>query len=301
MPGLLLQRIPPKAIQLGFWGIFGVVAVMAFLGSTMTGYRYSADLSAVTYSSLLQGFAVLAVAAALGLVLRKHILDVEIRSVEDRTLEALSRDLGWHGLQWSQDLEERIRTLPPTMSVASPQTPTPPPQSQFLAPPPAEFPPPASAPAGSPSEEPEALDQELDSLLDAIMDEDQQPRGSASKAAQAEVEELEQMQIVTQAPPPAPPAEVVGPVAQVEAATFIAAVDERHGLLARRRELYTLMSGPLAQMGILVGVSYYALPIATGALAQNAFLNTALLFMSTYGAVVALAHTALSALRVVAA
>lgn len=301
MPGPLLQRIPPKAIQVGFWAIFAIVAVTAFLGSTMTGYRYSPDLSAVTYSSLLQGFAVLAVATALGLVLRKHILDVEIKGVEDRTLDALSRDLGWHGLQWSEDLEDRIRTLPPTMSVAAPQAPMPAPQPQFPGPPPAEAPSPVLSSAASAAEDPEALDQELDSLLDTIMDEEQQPHGAASKAAQTEVEELEQMQLVTQAPPPAPPAEAFAPVVQVEAATFIAAVEERHGLLARRRELYTLMSGPLAQMGILVSVSYYALPIATGSLAQNAFLNTSLLFMSTYGAVVALAHTALSALRVVAA
>jgi hypothetical protein len=119
------------------------------------------------------------------------------------------------------------------------------------------------------------LEKELDELLDAILVEDE-----GGGQAQKEVAYQE-----------------ARPTLSTDVKEVLAAMRERRALLARRANLIRTMGGPIGMLALLVASAAWALP-ATGAfLVSQASLNTALLFTSTYGGVVALLFTAAATLK----
>ncbi|MEE9236981.1 MAG: hypothetical protein V3U52_04260 [Thermoplasmata archaeon] len=120
------------------------------------------------------------------------------------------------------------------------------------------------------------LEKELDELLDAILAKD-------SRGGQAQQEVVYQEARTT----------LSSDVKEV-----LGAMRERRSLLARRRDLIRVMGGPIAMLAVLVASAAWALPASGGFLVAQANFNTALLFMETYGGVVALLFTVVAALRV---
>ncbi len=119
------------------------------------------------------------------------------------------------------------------------------------------------------------LEKELDDLLDAILVEEE-PGGQS----QAEVTYQE-----------------ARPALSSDVKEVLAAIRERRFMLGRRAGLIRTMGGPLAMLTILVAAAAWAIPASGAFLTAQASLNTALLFTSTYGGVVALLFTAVAALK----
>lgn len=121
------------------------------------------------------------------------------------------------------------------------------------------------------------LERELDDLLDAILvDED----AGGGRQLQQEVAYPETRSALS-----------------TDVREVIAAVRERRTLAARRTGLVRLMAGPLGMLAILVALAAWAIPASGAFLAGQPGLTTALLFLNTYGGVVALAFTAAAGLR----
>lgn len=119
------------------------------------------------------------------------------------------------------------------------------------------------------------LEKELDDLLDSILVEEDTGGQVQKEVAYQEAR----------------------PTLSSDVKEVLAALRERRALLNRRGSLIRIMGGPLGMLAVLVASAAWALP-ATGAfLATQASLNTALLFTSTYGGVVALLFTAAAALK----
>ncbi len=118
------------------------------------------------------------------------------------------------------------------------------------------------------------LERELDELLDAILAKD------AGGAAQQEVVYQERKAALSS-----------------DVKEVLGALRERRSLLSRRSSLLRIMGGPIGMLAALVAVAAWALPASGGFLVSMNDFNTALLFTSTYGGVVALLFTAAAAIK----
>lgn len=119
------------------------------------------------------------------------------------------------------------------------------------------------------------LEKELDELLDAILVEEESGGQTQREVAHQEAR----------------------PTLSTDVKEVLAAMRERRALMARRAGLIRIMGGPLAMLAVLVGSTAWALPASGAFLMSQASLNTALIFTSTYGGVVALLFTAAAALK----
>lgn len=130
-------------------------------------------------------------------------------------------------------------------------------------------------------EEPPAedyLEKELDDLLDAILVEEES--GGGGRQVQQEVGYQETRSALS-----------------TDVREVIGAVRERRALLARRSSLLRTMAGPLGMLAVLLATAAWAIPAAPVFLASQPALNTALVFLSTYGGVVALVFAAVAGLK----
>lgn len=292
-----LGSLPMRAIKLGFWAIFLATAALSFLVASLVDYHYSLAISLATYSSVLQGLGLMVGAAALGLVLRRERLSGEIRTLEARTLKELTQGLGWPALAWGPELERRMEN-----ELLSYQAQAPPPQA---APPPeAQAVPPRVQAVSSAPEAPLAnpppgvqLESELDELLETIMVEGEPTPEAPPGPPQAEgdilLETVQPDRLVS--PPVVAQSEVLQ--VTVETGDFLGALREHRSLVRQRKELVGHLFHPLAMNSALLGVCAFALPAAEGFLAANPLMNTAAIFFSTYGAVVSLGFTAITAAK----
>lgn len=122
------------------------------------------------------------------------------------------------------------------------------------------------------------LEKELDDLLDAILMEE--GGGGGTTQVQQQVTYEEQRAALS-----------------TDIREVIAAVRERRGLVARRSNLVRTLVGPLAMLGALLAMAAWAIPASAAFLGGQPALNTTLLFLSTYGGVVALVFTAVAGFK----
>lgn len=292
-----LGSIPMRAIKLGFWAIFLATAALSFLVARLVDYHYSLEISLATYSSVLQGLGLMVGAAALGLVLRRERLSGEIRGLENRTLRELTQRLGWPALVWGPELEQRMENeLPSYQAPAPPPQGASPPETQ-PAPPPVRAV--SSVPEASQANRPPGaqLESELDELLETIMIEGDPTPEAPPAPPQAEgdilLETVQPERLVS-------PSAVAQPEmlqVTVETGDFLGALREHRSLVRQRKELVAHLFHPLAMNSALLGVCAFALPAAGGFLAADPLMNTAVIFFSTYGAVVSLGFTAITAAK----
>jgi hypothetical protein len=78
---------------------------------------------------------------------------------------------------------------------------------------------------------------------------------------------------------------------------ILKAVGDHRALEGQRKVLMRTMIHPLGMSAALVALCAWATPSATTALAQQAALNTSMVFLSTYGAIITVLFSALAALR----
>lgn len=278
-----LSSLPLKAVTIASWGLFGAMVGLSLFFSNVAGFSYTLETSIATYSAVIQGLGAMVAIASVGLVIRRERISGEIREVEERALRELSNRLGWNVLIWDDELERRIASEVPAggyaASYAQPaQIQQPSAEVAAAQPPP---PPPAS-------DKGEQLESELDELLETIMVEEGTTTVTVPAPAAVPIEALK----------PSPPVAIHQAVVQTE--DLHAAVENHRLLVAQRRELVGGLVHPLAMNSSLVTISALGLPMLGGLLSGDPFLNTTMVFLTTYGSIVSVGFTALVATRLLA-